>query len=74
MEHFDTYSAHPAVHTIDTMSICMKIVGAKNHFLYEIDSFSCLYHNSSFTDLATMSPATSALCTGSTQEDPSLYN
>ena len=42
MKHNDTYSAHPVVHTLDTMSISMKIVGADNHFFYEIDSFSCL--------------------------------
>ena len=35
MEHFDTYSTHPAVHTIDTMSICMKF-GVEKPCLYEM--------------------------------------
>ena len=38
MEHFDTYSTHPAVHTIDTMSICMKKFGVEKPCLYEMVS------------------------------------
>ena len=48
MEHFDTYSTHPAVHTIDTMSICMKKFGCWkslslwNGSCVHIVIFSCL--------------------------------
>ena len=36
MEHFYTYSTHPAVQYIDTMSICMKKFGVENPCLYEM--------------------------------------
>ena len=36
MEHFETYSTHPAVNSIDSISICMKIFGLKNPCLYEM--------------------------------------
>ena len=36
MEHFDTYSTHPAVQPLDTLSICMKKFGVENPCLYEM--------------------------------------
>ena len=46
MEHFETYSTHPAVNSIDSISICMKNFGVENLCLYEmafhIFIFSCL--------------------------------
>ena len=48
MEHFDTYSIHPAVLTIDTMSIYMEKINVEKPCLYEMVAcvhiviFSCL--------------------------------
>ena len=48
MEHFETYSTHPAVKSIDTFSICMKKFGVENPCLYKMAAvitlsfFSCL--------------------------------
>ena len=36
MEHFENYSTHPAVKSIDSISICMKKFGVENPCLYEI--------------------------------------
>ena len=36
MQHFYTYSTHPAVKSIDTMSISMKKFGVEKPCLYEM--------------------------------------
>ena len=43
MEHFDTHSTHPAVQSIDTMSICIKKFGVENPCLYEMAAVLTVY-------------------------------